>query len=168
MRDDLDTALADLQHSLANVSTLHNICMSMKDNTSKLLSALKSTLEDTRSGIDRALTLLPAVALGVRLLTDCSGVVADFQMLEAFAKSSNVSYDNADAWKCDVTKVPNTKGVVEDCGVCVNVDGRSQVVTINGERSLVEPQGTVIRCSDRAWVRDRTMPPLAPTSERQR
>ena len=45
-------------------------------------------------------------------------------MLESYAKSPNVSYDNADAWQCDVTKVPNTKGVVEDCAICVNVDAR--------------------------------------------
>jgi hypothetical protein len=29
MPDDLDTALADLQHQLSNVSTLNNICISV-------------------------------------------------------------------------------------------------------------------------------------------
>jgi hypothetical protein len=108
------------------------------------------------------------LSLSLLVFAGCSGVVADFKMLESFAKSPNVSYDNADAWQCDVTKAPNTKGVVEDCGACVNVDRRSQVVTINGERSLVEPQGVVMRCSDRAWVRDRTMPPLTPAAEKRR
>jgi hypothetical protein len=70
------------------------------------------------------LPLLPALALSTALLTGCSGLLADFKMLESYAKSPNVSYDNADAWQCDVTKVPNTKGVVEDCAICVNVDTR--------------------------------------------
>jgi hypothetical protein len=69
MPDELDTALAEPQHSLSNVRTLNNICISMKDNTSKLLTALKGILEETRSVIDRTLRLLPVVALGVGLLT---------------------------------------------------------------------------------------------------
>src|SRR5918996_2560086 len=81
------------------------------------------------------LAILPVFSTG------CSGLVADFRMLESFAKSPNVSYDNADAWTCDVTKAPNAQGVVEDCGACVNVVPRPHVVSINGERSLVEPQG---------------------------
>ena len=51
--------------------------------------------------IRQALTLL-ALPL---IFTGCSGFVADYKMLEAFAKSPNVSYDNADAWKCDLVKV---------------------------------------------------------------
>ena len=46
--------------------------------------------------LTRLLTRLPVLALGALLFTGCSGFVADFKMLEAFAKSPNVSYDNAD------------------------------------------------------------------------
>jgi hypothetical protein len=47
--------------------------------------------------LTRLLTRLPVLAIGALLLTGCSEFVADFKMLEAFAKSLNVSYDNADA-----------------------------------------------------------------------
>jgi hypothetical protein len=118
--------------------------------------------------ITRLRALLPLMALGTILLTGCSGFVQDFKNLEAFAKSPNVSYNNADAWRCDLTKSTSTKGEVQDCGACVNVDRSSQAVTINGERVQVEPQGVVMRCSDRAWVRNRTMPPLPPKAEGKR
>jgi hypothetical protein len=97
------------------------------------------------------------------LLAGGSGFVADYKLMEAFIKSPAVEYANQDAWSCDLAKSTSTKGVVEDCGACRNASGLSQAVTINGERSQVEPQGVVIRCSDRAWVRDATMPPIAAT-----
>jgi hypothetical protein len=106
--------------------------------------------------------VLPVVSIG------CSGLVADVQRLEPFAKSVSVSDATADAWTCDVTQVPNTRGVVAECGACGNSDRRSHCVTINGERSLVEPQGTVVRCRARAWVWERPVPPLPPRSAAHR
>jgi flagellar basal body L-ring protein FlgH len=96
-------------------------------------------------------------------LAGCSGAVAEFEILKSYVKSLAVEYANQDAWSCDLAKSTSTKGVVEDCGACRNVSGLSQAVTINGERSQVELGGTVLRCSDRAWVRDTTMPPIAAT-----
>jgi hypothetical protein len=101
-------------------------------------------------------------------LTSWSGFVADYKMLEAFARSPDVAYDDVDAWRCDLAKSTSTKGVVEECGACLNVDRASQAVSLNGERFQGEPQGVVMRCSDRTWVRDRTMPQLPPKAEGKR
>jgi hypothetical protein len=94
-------------------------------------------------------------------LAGCSGMVAEYKLLEAFAKSPTVEYRNIDAWRCDLAKSTSTRGEVQDCGSCTNVSPTSQGVVINGQASQVEPGGTVLRCSDRAWVKDPTMPPIA-------
>jgi hypothetical protein len=67
----------------------------------------------------RLLPILTLLAVLPAFSTGCSGLVADVQMPESWAKSPNVSY--ADAWACEVAKVPNTKGVMEECGACVMV-----------------------------------------------
>jgi hypothetical protein len=120
----------------------------------------QTTGDPRRRWLPKALVLL-ALSLP---LAGCSGFVAEYKLLEAFAKSPNVSYANVDAWRCDLAKSTTSKGAVEDCGVCINVSPTSQGVVINGQASQVEPGGTVLRCSDRAWVRDPTMPPIAATT----
>ena len=69
----------------------------------------------------RLLPILTLLAVLPAFSTGCSGLVADVQMPEPLAEGVSVSYDDADAWACDVAKVPNTKGVVEECGACVMV-----------------------------------------------
>jgi hypothetical protein len=113
------------------------------------------------------MTRLSLILASSLLLAGCSGFVQDFKNLEGFARAPTVAYQNADAWRCDQRHSTNRKGAVEVCGLCQNISGLSQGVALNGEAFQVEPKGAIVRCSDRAWQHDRTMP-LPPVAEATR
>jgi ABC-type transporter Mla subunit MlaD len=52
MLDDLDRALDDLQRSLANLSTISSVVITLRQSATKLLEPLKSVLHETRDAID--------------------------------------------------------------------------------------------------------------------
>ena len=144
---DLETALDDLRQAMNDISFVAGVVVDLRRSATRLLSPLKDELISLRDRIDHVLPLLPVVALGTVLLTGCSGFVADFKQLEAFARAPKVEYGNPDAWRCDQWHSTTRAGAVEVCGLCQNISTLSQDVTMNGERFQVEPKGAVIRCS---------------------
>jgi hypothetical protein len=141
MPDELDRALVDLHHELSNVSTMNNICISMKDNTTKLLAALRTPLEDTKTVIDAALHVLP-----LALLLVLPGCVFDVnKAMQEWAKPTT-SFEQPPAWDCDKTVKISGKRGIEECTICRNATTDVQAVTVNKERIGVHPSQAVYLC----------------------
>ena len=92
--------------------------------------------------------LLPAVALGIGLLSGCAGVGA----LGTWWEKPTVTFATPAAWRCDKeTPSPGRSGA-EACRRCMNIARGPQELTINGEAQTVEPKGSVLICATHAVV----------------
>jgi hypothetical protein len=57
--DPIDTTLAELRQSFADISTMINIVVALRRNSGHLLQLLRSMMVDLSEQIDRALPSLP-------------------------------------------------------------------------------------------------------------
>jgi hypothetical protein len=58
-QDPIDTTLAELRQSFADISTMINIAIALRRNSGHLLTLLRSMLSDLCEQIDHALPSLP-------------------------------------------------------------------------------------------------------------
>jgi hypothetical protein len=58
--DPIDTTLAELRQSFADISTMINIVVALRRNSGHLLQLLRSMMVDLSEQIDQALPFLPA------------------------------------------------------------------------------------------------------------
>lgn len=136
MPDALGTALDALQRSLANVSTLNNIVIAMRENTARLLEPLKTVLQDAREAIDRLLPLLPVVALGALLLVGCAGHRP--QVINA-RLTPQPTLERPEAWLSKA--YPETH-----CTAYLNVEATAQHVTWLEQAWEIPSWGSMIAC----------------------